>query len=304
MKRVLLILFLLPLISDGQIINASGPYRTFAVVAPVSCAYPLDTYTGAASAYSLRLLKSDYAGSAIRVRRSSDDAEQNIGFVSGCELDTASMKSFVGANNGFIVKWYDQSGNARDFTQSTNASQPQIIISGVVVRQNAKPSVYFDGTMGMTRNATISITSHSVFAVFSYTSAVSYCRVFAFSVVGRNDYEDYVAIAEDASTSNFGTYDAGMVSDVAVTSGSLCIFTNINTGSATNNYVNGGSASNSSNSYSLTLARASLGMISNSGDSPAAALNGYISEIIFYTSDKSSSRTGIRDNANTYFSIY
>ena len=32
----------------------------------------LDSYSGAAAAYSLRKLKSSYTGSAIRVRRSSD----------------------------------------------------------------------------------------------------------------------------------------------------------------------------------------------------------------------------------------
>jgi type III restriction enzyme len=40
----------------------------------------LDQYSGAAAAYSLRKLSTSYSGSAIRVRRSSDNAEQNIGF--------------------------------------------------------------------------------------------------------------------------------------------------------------------------------------------------------------------------------
>ena len=39
----------------------------------------LDTNPGASVAYSLRKLSSAYAGSAIRVRRSSDNTEQNIG---------------------------------------------------------------------------------------------------------------------------------------------------------------------------------------------------------------------------------
>ena len=40
----------------------------------------LDTYPNAAAAYSVRKLRTAYTGSAIRVRRSSDNAEQNIGF--------------------------------------------------------------------------------------------------------------------------------------------------------------------------------------------------------------------------------
>jgi hypothetical protein len=60
----------------------------------------LDLYPNAAVAYSLRKLRNAYSGSAIRVRRSSDNAEQNISFV-GNNLDTASLLSFVGAENLF-----------------------------------------------------------------------------------------------------------------------------------------------------------------------------------------------------------
>jgi len=57
----------------------------------------LDTYPNAAVAYSLRKLRTAYTGSAIRVRRSVDSAEQDIAFV-GNDLDTTSMLDFVGAN--------------------------------------------------------------------------------------------------------------------------------------------------------------------------------------------------------------
>ena len=55
----------------------------------------LDTYSGAAAAYSLRLLDSTYTGSAIRVRRSSDNTEQDIGFNVFGELDTVSLGGFL-----------------------------------------------------------------------------------------------------------------------------------------------------------------------------------------------------------------
>jgi hypothetical protein len=51
-----------------------------------------------AGAYSLRKLRTDYTGSTIRVRRSSDNAEQDIGFVSN-ELDVNTLLSFVGGEN-------------------------------------------------------------------------------------------------------------------------------------------------------------------------------------------------------------
>lgn len=103
----------------------------------------LDTYTGAAAAYSLRLLDGDYAGSCIRVRRASDNAEQDIGF-SNNELDTAALATFCAGTDGFIKTWYDQSGNANDATQATTASQPKIYDASTGVElKNGKPILNF-----------------------------------------------------------------------------------------------------------------------------------------------------------------
>lgn len=89
----------------------------------------LDAYPGAAAAYSLRQLSSTYSGDAIRVRRSSDNAEQNIGFVSN-ELDTASLETFCSGTDGFVRTWYDQSGNSNEAKQETLTQQPQIVSNG------------------------------------------------------------------------------------------------------------------------------------------------------------------------------
>jgi hypothetical protein len=105
----------------------------------------LDTYTGASAAYSLRQLRTAYSGSAIRVRRSSDNAEQDFGFVSN-DLDTASLLTFCGVGNGFVTTWYDQSGNANDATQTTAANQPQIVSSGALLTVNSKTCMSFDGS--------------------------------------------------------------------------------------------------------------------------------------------------------------
>ena len=62
--------------------------------------YLLTDYPGAAAAYSLRLINKTYAGSAIRVRRATDNAEQNIGFASK-QLDTETLESFVNSGEAF-----------------------------------------------------------------------------------------------------------------------------------------------------------------------------------------------------------
>jgi hypothetical protein len=105
----------------------------------------LDDYPNAAAAYSLRLLNSAYTGNCIEVRRSNDNALQNIGFAGGV-LDTAALKTFCGANNCFVRTWYDQSGNGRHVLQTTNANQPQIVASGVVHRAQGIAGLSFSSS--------------------------------------------------------------------------------------------------------------------------------------------------------------
>jgi len=105
--------------------------------------YVLDTLPAASAAYSLRRLKSTYTGSLIEVRRSSDNATQDIGYDVNGNLDTTALLLFVGANNGFVSKWYDQSGSGLTAANATASGQPQIVTSGSVNTQNAKPTVSY-----------------------------------------------------------------------------------------------------------------------------------------------------------------
>lgn len=97
--------------------------------------------------FSLRK-KYSTATNSIRVRRSSDNTEQDIGF-SGDALDTAALATFVGANSGFVVSFYDQTGNGEHATQATQANQPRIVDAGVYDGQ-----LVFDGS-----NDSLKITS-------------------------------------------------------------------------------------------------------------------------------------------------
>ena len=62
----------------------------------------LSAGTPAAGAFSLRLLSTSYAGAAIQVRRSSDNAVQDIGFITCGNLDTISLKAFVTTIIGYL----------------------------------------------------------------------------------------------------------------------------------------------------------------------------------------------------------
>lgn len=46
----------------------------------------------------------------------------------------------------FVTTWYDQSGNGRHVSQTTNSSQPRIINSGFLEKLNSLPAIYFNGT--------------------------------------------------------------------------------------------------------------------------------------------------------------
>ncbi|MFN5628738.1 MAG: arabinofuranosidase catalytic domain-containing protein, partial [Bacteroidota bacterium] len=124
--------FLLFILGIGLSSNAQNTLNTLG----------LSASTPASAAYSLRQLSSGYTGSAIQVRRSSDNTTQNIGFTASGDLDQAALLAFVGTGNGFVSIWYDQSGNGRNAIQNTLANQPRIVNAGVVETQNSKPTLF------------------------------------------------------------------------------------------------------------------------------------------------------------------
>ncbi|CAN5728725.1 hypothetical protein BH11BAC3_BH11BAC3_31550 [soil metagenome] len=103
------------------------------------------TSTNAYAAYSVRKLSSTYAGSAFRVRRSSDNTTINIGFTASGDLDTPALLAFVAGSNGFVDIWYDQSGNGRNAIQSTLANQPRIVAAGVLELNGTRAALKFNG---------------------------------------------------------------------------------------------------------------------------------------------------------------
>lgn len=145
MRRLMIsILLLITLYSEGQIINASSPYRTYteSCINKILDNYGTNNYGG----FAVFKLKCSYTGSCLRVRRSSDNEELDIGFLSSGELDTAAMKTFIGANSAYVTKMYNQNGTSNNAVQSTPGKQPIIMNAGVIYRFSGKPSPYWDGT--------------------------------------------------------------------------------------------------------------------------------------------------------------
>jgi hypothetical protein len=128
----------------------------------------LDMFAGAAVAYSFRKLRDAYAGSAVRIRRDNDDAEADIGFDAAGDFDTAAAAAHIGANNGFIVTWYDQSGNGLDVTQATESAQPAYSATGFL---GLRPGMDFNGSTSSLQRASVTQASMGTTGNFYWVCA-------------------------------------------------------------------------------------------------------------------------------------
>ena len=301
--RLIIFILLCSLSVKGQIITASAPYR---ITASAPYEYILDSYTTAAGAWSLRKLKSDYSGNCIKVRRSSDNTEQDIGFVNN-EIDTASLKSFVGSNNGFVTTWYDQSGNGYNLSQTTSTNQPAIIESGVVYRQFSKVSVKFTSSSShYLTNTSISASSVAnayVYQVYKSNSAVNNYPAFG---MGSNA----LIFLHGTTPNKMHAYAGNINGDFSNSSTSLHLSEMIYNGGGASNadrlkyYMN--STGLTAGSYSGTVPTTITGTGLSIARLYAVGIyfDGAVSELVLWFNDKSGSRTGIESNVNTYYTIY
>ncbi len=126
----------------------------------------LSDHSGAAAAYSVRQLGD--ANLCMRVRRDGDNAEKNIGFGSDGFVDTTAISDFCGTDDGLVVTWFDQSGNAVDTTQGTAANQPKIYdgTDGVVLL-NGQPALQYDGANDILESSSQVINTEAMIAVAS-----------------------------------------------------------------------------------------------------------------------------------------
>lgn len=247
----------------------------------------LDLYPNAAAAYSLRKLRNSYTGSAIRVRRSSDNAEQDIVFDINGNLDTASLTAFCSGTNGFVTTWYDQSGGLNNATQTTAVNQPQIVNSGNLITTNGKAALSFDGNND---DFNVPVVAYSVtdFYYVIDTNDTGY----VYPVYGANAY-GFVAIlgSNDPVTSqNFG-------SPLLYSNGLLRV-------SSTRNDVY-----NAQNGYRLNVHEGAntsgwIGGYKLFNYGGGFAMSGNVQEIIIYPSNQSSNRIGIESNINLHYNIF
>tara|TARA_R100001440_G_C2517438_1_gene118553 strand:- start:428 stop:1738 length:1311 start_codon:yes stop_codon:yes gene_type:complete len=119
---------------------------------------------GAAVAYSLRDLNDRNGKSpVVKVRRSSDGTTRPEPFTA-LEVSNGTLERFCGNGDGFVERWYDQSGNGSDAVQDAIEKQPKIVDSGSLVTGGID---FLDGTNTQLDTTNIDICDVSELSVFT-----------------------------------------------------------------------------------------------------------------------------------------
>jgi hypothetical protein len=255
----------------------------------------LDTYSGGQVSYSMFKRRNAYSGNCLRVRRSSDNTTQNIGFVNNY-LNVADLLDFVGAGNGFIHTWYDQVGS-NNFTQTTPGNQPQIVTSGSLITRNGIATIKASDTqwLNLTSNIFFNSTHHwwlsyekdtTANHMVLYASSISY----TFYEVGASKYTSssfFVTASPNLVANDFMLVNSNFWQNNTSTCNLFRNGTQIGTGTVA--YLPG-----SNSSSMLTLP----------GSAFRNSTTAYFNEFVVFNTNKFTDRANIEDVIKTSNSIY
>jgi len=257
----------------------------------------LDTYTGAAAAYSLRLLRTEYEGALIRVRRSSDDAEADIDPDENGDLDTAALLAHCGAGDGFVTTVYEQSGAGTyvNHTQTTAALQPRIVDSGAVDTQGGLVAISLLSKKGFR-------------SVNADAPAAVPWHVFAVLTTGPNSSMNSArAYLIESGIEKRILWFGGTSSDLLVSTQNFAIDLAENTRYLVNGVVDGASSAfrkNGAADASGTLTNQSSRILSINNNASINYMDMWLQELVVYESNQSANNAGIEGHMNDYWSVY
>ena len=254
----------------------------------------LDTYAGAAAAYSLRVLTRNWlAGDVVEVRRVNTPATASF---TANQITNGELATWSLSGDAFVSKWYDQSGNGNDAVQATTTAQPKIVSSGALIAGG----IGFDGTNDFldTTYASGTTSAQSLFTVFKADVVDSGFRT---PIDGRDANDDGIGFGVN---SGFGFRFHVDTNDVFATANTnLELLTGIYGSSASAIYQKG-SLVNSGAAPATILGSTTNYQIGNTPVGTGGPFDGQIAEILIFPTDQSASRVGIEANINAAYSIY
>lgn len=278
-------------------------------------------YSNAFAAYSLRVLNQNienYVGvKLVRVRRSTDNIEVDvfadnfgtIGYssyiseviettVTAGQKGSSLMRTFgefINGADGFLVTWYDQSGNARDITQATSASQPKIYdINTGIIQERARPAVKF-------------ISANNTNLVSSALTLIGDTCLLAIYQTAANTTE-YVLHGSGSAPIRYGRNITSTSNrdEAYITSGlATAIATQVSRSAFVHYAASGGISLNKAN-----LTTGSIGVVNTtalyigSSNTSTNAWSGTIQELILWNSNISQFAQETQEKVNTYYRIF
>jgi hypothetical protein len=263
----------------------------------------LDTYSGAAAAYSLRKLRTAYTGDAVEVYNGSSYAD--IGFNVFGELDTVALAAHCGSNDGFVSKWYDQSSNSNDATQTTTSKMPKIYDGSTgVVTENGKPAVenVLSGVQGLNiPSFTINLSDFTCTLVSKFYSDSAIGRaIFIGEEGGSFDYRyKQFWIARNIFALGTSSVQAAL-NPVNYTSSTNL---QLHTITPTNGYVNGTSAGTFGTTGEDLDLNPTFNYLTSGDIARDRGTHANTTEVIIWTANQSSNRAGIEANQATFYGI-
>jgi hypothetical protein len=288
----------------------------------------LDIYPNAHHAYSLRKLRTAYAGACLRVRRTTAspvtstqvdvafDTNGEVSFSSpisnqtGTVTNATTLGQFAqGTVDGLtasvinVVTWYDQSGNNKNPTNATASQQPRLVnvVAGIATLETSggKVAVRFirtSSTRLTIADATANIDNLSSYYVGAFaTTSTAVQNVYSLSTVNR------WYLPSSTSGSIYAGYD---IDAFAIILNSMTTDRKLYELLAPAP-INPSFVVAYSNGVAVGSVLTQSGVTANISIGAANGLNpydGFIQEIITYQSN--TNREGIENNINTYWQIY
>jgi len=252
------------------------------------------------SGFSLQKLRAGYTGACMRVLRTSDNTEMDIGFVNDT-LDTTTLLSFVGASNGAVTIWYNQGSGIVNAVETVVVDMPLIVISGSLVIRNGDPALQFSNSKLTVLTQYGNTDTRSHFSIFEINNTIAHTGYHNVYLFGLTDFTSGFFQHIYHNSPNLINFNKRVnildFNSIVSPDNTIRLSSEIKNSVSITTYLNDQNLGTKLGvfNYEDTLM---IGWWSSN------RLGGYIQEMITYNEDKGVQATQIIDNRNSYYNIF